>query len=88
MYLNVSCFLDGLNQLQLQQNVVRPVVRPRHRAYDDVNLFQGIDKAPVIGKRAFDEAGSSLLEGEQHLCLVNVQAHLWPMKNVGSMALG
>lgn len=61
-YLNVSCFFDGLNKMQLQQNVVRPKMHPRHGADDDVDQFDGVNKALVIGKRGFDKAGAVLLK--------------------------
>lgn len=87
-YLNVSSFFDGVNKLELQQDVVATKMDAGHGADDDVRLFDGIDQALMIGERAVYESGSLLLERQQQLQLVYIQPHrLRPPQHVRRMAL-
>lgn len=87
LYLNISCLLDGLYQLDLQQNVVTPEMDARHGRDDDVDLPDGIHEALRIRERALHQSDSLLLEGQEGLELVYVETDLRPLKDIGRVAL-
>ncbi|GER57603.1 LRR and NB-ARC domains-containing diseaseresistance protein [Striga asiatica] len=64
-----------------------PKMNSRHGTNHYVDLFDGLHQAPVIGKRALEQAGSLPLELQQHLQLVDVQPNLRPPENVRGVAL-
>lgn len=86
-HLHISGFLDGINQLELQQDMVAPDMHTGDGADDDVHLLDGLHQTPVVGKRTLHQVGTLLFEGQQHLNLLDVDFNLWPVKNTGGMPL-
>lgn len=72
-YLDIPSFFDGVNELELQQYAVTPEVNAGDGADDDVDLLDGVDEAPVIGEGSLNEMSALLLEGKQHLKLLNLK---------------
>lgn len=86
-YLDVPGLFDGLDELELEEDVVAAEVDARHSADDDIDLPHCIDEAPVVGEGALDEARPLGLEGKEHLELVDVEADLRAEEDVGGIAI-
>ena len=82
-YLNISGFFDCLNKLELQQNVVTPKMHPGHGTNDNIDKLDSTNKALEIRKGALHKVSPLLLEGQEHLQLLNIKTNLWPLKDIG-----
>lgn len=57
-------------------------------AYHHIDLLHGVYEAPVVGEGAGDEVGTLLLEGQEHLHLLNVShRELFSLEDIGWVPL-
>ncbi len=77
---------DGLDELDLEHEVMTADVGAGHGGDDDVHLPDRGDEAIVVVKRRLEEPRALRLEGQQDLELVDVEADLRPEQDEGGVA--